>query len=74
MLPSHLIARANGEADFDFYAYNPNKPAGWAFTILFAIGTVIHLGYIWPYRSWFFIPFILGCAGGSNFPILSYLS
>lgn len=63
MNTAHILPRANGEADFDFYPYNPNKSAGWAFTVLFAIGAVVQLGYIIPYRSWFFIPFILGCAG-----------
>ncbi|KZF22975.1 RTA1-domain-containing protein [Xylona heveae TC161] len=62
-----IQARSDGQADFDFYPYNPNKPAAWTFVILFAIGTVVHLAYIFPFRSWFFIPFILGCsaeAGG----------
>jgi hypothetical protein len=61
MLDTALFPR--GEADFDFYKYNPSRPAGWTFCILFAIATVVHLGYIVPYRSWFFIPFTLGCAG-----------
>jgi hypothetical protein len=63
-----LFPRAQGEADFDFYIYNPSNVAGYIFVILFAIGTVIHLGYIWRYRSWFFIPFTLGCAGKSFIP------
>ena len=60
-----IYPRAGGQADFDFYKYNPSRPAGWTFCILFAIATVVHLGYIVPYRSWFFIPFTLGCAGRS---------
>jgi hypothetical protein len=63
-----LFPRAQGEADFDFYTYNPSNVAGYIFVSLFAIGTFIHLGYIWPYRSWFFIPFTLGCAGKSFVP------
>jgi hypothetical protein len=60
-----LIPRAGGQADFDFYIYNPSNVAGYIFVILFAIGTVTHLGYICRYKSWFFIPFTLGCAGKS---------
>jgi hypothetical protein len=62
-----IFPRAGGQADFDFYKYNPSRPAGWTFCILFAVATVVHLGYIIPYRSWFFVPFTLGCAGKSLF-------
>lgn len=63
-----IFPRAGGEADFDFYTYNPSRPAGWTFCILFAAATLVHLGYIIPYRSWFFVPFTLGCAGKSISP------
>lgn len=63
-----LFARAEGHADFDFYPYNPTNVGGWIFVILFAIAAVIHLGYIIPYRSWFFILFFLGCAGTLPIP------
>ncbi|KAK3645579.1 hypothetical protein LTR56_009019 [Elasticomyces elasticus] len=51
---------AQGEADFDFYPYNPSNAGGWIFVVLFAIGAIVHLAYIVPYRAWFFIPFVLG--------------
>jgi len=63
MSDAMIFPRAEGQADFDFYVYNPSRPAGWTFCILFAITAVVHLGYIIPYRSWFFVPFTLGCAG-----------
>jgi hypothetical protein len=63
MLDTTIFPRAGGQADFDFYKYNPSRPAGWTFCILFAMATVVHFGYIVPYRSWFFVPFTLGCAG-----------
>lgn len=56
-----LIPR--GEAPFDFYPYNPNDAAGWTFVVLFAIGTAAHLTLVVLYRSWFFVPFVLGCLG-----------
>ncbi|KAK5166516.1 uncharacterized protein LTR77_008059 [Saxophila tyrrhenica] len=60
--PTIFPRAGGGEADFDFYVYNPSKPAGLIFVVLFAIGTVVQIGYLIPYRSWSFIPFILGCA------------
>ncbi|PVI03260.1 putative RTA1 domain protein [Periconia macrospinosa] len=55
-----LISR---DADFDLYPYTPSGTAGWAFLVLFAAGGFVHLCMLIIYRSWFFIPFILGCAG-----------
>lgn len=52
-----------GEADFDFYPYNPSKNAGAAFLALFTVMTSVHLVQVFMYRSWFFIVFTLGCAG-----------
>ena len=52
-----------GLADFDLYPYNPSKAAGYAFLVLFGVATIIHLSYIILLRSWFFIPFTLGCIG-----------
>ncbi|CAG5182889.1 uncharacterized protein ALTATR162_LOCUS10385 [Alternaria atra] len=61
-MASHgLISR--GEADFDLYPYTPSGPAGYAFLVLFAIGGFTHLIMLIPLRSWFFIPFVLGCVG-----------
>jgi hypothetical protein len=61
-----LFPRKEGEADFDFYPYNPSNIAGYIFMALFAVGSVVHLGYIIPYRTWFCIPFLLGCIGKST--------
>jgi hypothetical protein len=63
-----LFPRKNGEADFDFYPYNPSNVAGYIFVALFAVGSVVHLGYIIPYRTWYCIPFLLGCIGKSTTP------
>ncbi|CCF38213.1 RTM1 [Colletotrichum higginsianum] len=46
-----------------FYHYRPNGEAGWAFLVLFAIGVLGHIGYMFWLRSWHFIPFILGGVG-----------
>jgi hypothetical protein len=64
MQPSQLSAR--GEATFDLYPYTPSGPAGYAFLVMFGIGGFTHLVMLIPLRSWFFIPFVLGCVGQSN--------
>lgn len=62
----NIFARADGEADFDFYPYNPSAGAGYAFVVIFGIASAIHLVYIGIYRTWFFTPFLLGCIGTST--------
>lgn len=52
-----------GEADFDLYPYVPSATAAYAFVTMFGVGGLVHLICIIPYRAWFFIPFVLGCAG-----------
>lgn len=42
------------------YAYHPSESAGWAFVALFAGSTVAHIVLMFPYRSAFFIPMIIG--------------
>ena len=61
-MASHDIV-PRGEADFDLYPYTPSAGAGYTFLILFAIGGLAHLIMLIPLRSWFFIPFVLGCVG-----------
>ncbi|RGP58998.1 hypothetical protein FLONG3_11330 [Fusarium longipes] len=43
-----------------FFEYLPNKPAAFSFVALFGLVTVAHLVFLFIYRAWFFIPFILG--------------
>lgn len=43
-----------------FYPYIPSKAAGLAFMAIFAAATLSHIGLMIRYRSWFFIPLVLG--------------
>lgn len=52
-----------GEATFDLFPYNPSLGAGYAYLIMFGISAAVHLVLMVLYRSWYFIPFILGCIG-----------
>lgn len=44
------------------YAYNPSLAAAWLFCILFAAATLVHIYWLLRFRTWYFIPFILGSA------------
>ena len=57
----HLAPR--GEADFDLFPYNPSIGAGYAFMVMFGIMAIAHVVLMIMYRSWYFIPFVLGCIG-----------
>lgn len=51
---------ANGTFDIEYFQYTPSKEAGLAFLSIFAVATVVHVGYMFFFRSWSFIPMILG--------------
>jgi hypothetical protein len=59
-----------GQADFDLFPYNPSIGAGYAFMIMFGIIAAAHAVLMITYRSWCFIPFVLGCIGKQNANIL----
>jgi hypothetical protein len=53
----------NGTLIVVFYEYLPNKPAALSFVALFGVATLGHLIYLFLFRAWYFIPFILGGIG-----------
>ncbi|XEV01507.1 hypothetical protein FSHL1_006794 [Fusarium sambucinum] len=48
-------------AGFSFYNYEPSLPAAAAFVIIFTITILVHLWQMFRSRTWYFIPFIIGC-------------
>lgn len=72
-LTLHTLS-ARGDADFDLYPYIPSAALGYAFLVLFSLGGLAHLGYLFFLRTWYFFPFILGCAGKHYFSPLALLS
>lgn len=48
-------------AGFKFYHYDPSFAAAVIFIALFTLATGRHLQLLVKNRSWYFIPFILGC-------------
>ncbi|KAK9459485.1 RTA1 like protein-domain-containing protein [Lipomyces oligophaga] len=51
----------DGYAPFDLYSYNPALYPAYAFMSLFGILGIIHFIFMFPYRSAFPIPMIIGC-------------
>ncbi|CAG7555143.1 unnamed protein product [Fusarium equiseti] len=48
-------------AGFTFYNYEPSLPAAAAFVIIFTTTILVHLWQMFRHRTWYFIPFLIGC-------------
>ncbi|XXH01007.1 hypothetical protein Hte_007358 [Hypoxylon texense] len=46
---------------FVFYRYQPSEAAAIIFVVVFAISTLIHIKVLIQKRTWYFIPFVVGC-------------
>lgn len=57
------------------YEYDPSLVAAGLFAGLFAVSTALHVYQLSRWRTWYFIPFIIGCACKLSFlrPFLSLL-
>lgn len=55
-------------AGFTFYNYEPSLAAAAAFVIIFTITTLVHLWQMFRHRTWYFIPFLIGCLCKYHFP------
>lgn len=60
-----------GYAPFDLYPYNPSQAPAYAFLGLFAAAGIAHFIMMFPYRSAFPIPMVIGC--GSKWPLYHLL-
>ncbi|KAI1371564.1 RTA1 like protein [Hypoxylon crocopeplum] len=52
---------ADDAPTFVFYRYQPSLPAAIIFIIFFAISSLIHATVLVRKRTWYFIPFLIGC-------------
>ncbi|CAG8254347.1 unnamed protein product [Penicillium nalgiovense] len=55
---------------FELYHYNPSGSAGVTFAVLFGLTAVIHIWQLGRNRTWYFIPFVIGCL----FEAIGYLA
>ncbi|KPM37830.1 hypothetical protein AK830_g8732 [Neonectria ditissima] len=44
-----------------FYNYNPSLPAAAIFVVVFGISALLHIWQLIRNRTWYFIPFVIGC-------------
>lgn len=49
----------------DYYKYDPSLPAAIIFTVCFGLSAIGHAFQIVKTRTWYFIPFFVGCLGKS---------
>ncbi|KAH7123448.1 RTA1 like protein-domain-containing protein [Dactylonectria estremocensis] len=66
MSSSNSTNTTKGYAPFDLYPYNPAQPPAFAFLVLFAGAALVHFILMFPYRSAFPIPMIIGAGMESS--------
>ncbi|KAK7414350.1 hypothetical protein QQX98_006792 [Neonectria punicea] len=49
------------ETSFTFYNYDPSLPAAAIFVVLFGLSALLHIWQLTRNRTWYFIPFVIGC-------------
>lgn len=49
------------ESSFKFYNYDPSLPAAAIFVVVFGISALLHIWQMFRNRTWYFIPFLIGC-------------
>lgn len=51
-----------GENEFKLYRYDPNLAGNILFVVLFVAVTIWHVIILVRKRTWYFVPFVIGCA------------
>jgi hypothetical protein len=46
---------------FILYAYQPSMAGAAIFIVLFALSAIYHAFLLVTHRTWYFIPFVVGC-------------
>lgn len=57
---STTAANSSGLEVFVFYRYNPSETLGIVFCVLFALTSAVHTLQLTRYKTWYFIPFVIG--------------
>ncbi|KAL5611362.1 hypothetical protein FOBRF1_007479 [Fusarium oxysporum] len=50
-----------GKEQTSYYSYDPSLGEALVFTLLFLASAGYHMWQVWRLRSWYFIPFVVGC-------------
>jgi len=56
-----MADRENLHGDFKFYRYNPSTAGNVVFVVLFAVPAAAHAYMLVKRRTWYFLPFLIGC-------------
>ena len=51
---------SSSDISFVFYRYDPSLPAAVIFVVLFVVASLVHLFQLFRYKTWYFIPFVIG--------------
>ncbi|KAH0437999.1 hypothetical protein CcaCcLH18_03491 [Colletotrichum camelliae] len=60
-----MASSTQDPGEFVFYHYDPSLPAACIFIALFGISFVSHVFQMIKFRSWYFVPFLIGCCCGA---------
>ncbi|KAK2764727.1 rta1 domain-containing protein [Colletotrichum kahawae] len=64
-----MASSTQDPGEFVFYHYDPSLPAACIFIALFGISFVLYVFQMIKFRSWYFVPFLIGCC----FEIVGYI-
>jgi hypothetical protein len=55
------MAGSDAPEAYVFYSYNPSMAAAVVFIVVFGISSLLHTYQLVRARTWYFIPFLIGC-------------
>lgn len=64
------MAGSDAPEAYVFYNYNPSMVAAVIFIIVFGLSSLLHAFQLVRARTWYFIPFLIGCLCTSPQPLV----
>ena len=61
MATTLVLREETAVSNFQYYYYEPSMPAAIIFVVLFGLATLLHMFQMLKSRTWFLIPFVIGC-------------
>ncbi|KAF5018829.1 hypothetical protein F66182_9193 [Fusarium sp. NRRL 66182] len=55
------MAESDAPGAYIFYSYNPSTAAAVVFIVVFGLSSLLHIFQLVRARTWYFIPFLIGC-------------
>ncbi|OLN88213.1 Protein RTA1-like protein 1 [Colletotrichum chlorophyti] len=60
-MAENSTATEGASSGFQFYHYEPSMVAATVFVIVFGVSGFLHIWQLCRHRTWYFIPFVIGC-------------